>query len=254
MVGTTSSPKGNRYTHFQAVRNWLDRAEDQFESGQDMLASATLMLAQAELRLVVEGVMSGDAAADHTEPKKRVRIFPVLRTSLGVAALAACLVLGIVIGRMGNIGVTDPGQSPIMQQSPVIQIADGQDISDTGEQAVADQLPEDETPVLVAEAPTESESPAEDETVTVSDPEEPVYTPPVVNRPRTPVRVSEPVPEPVDVSDVPVEPEVVLTGETGPDDGISSIDESPSGLINPAEVTLNTVRTLTDLLISGDAE
>ena len=118
MSGLLSPGKGKNSQHFQAARDWLDRAESQIESGMDIMAASTLMLAQAELRLAVESIASGTSVAEPEFQPKLVRFPNVSRILLGGVAVAACLVLGLMIGRMT---VPAPGTSTVQTPVQIVQ-------------------------------------------------------------------------------------------------------------------------------------
>jgi hypothetical protein len=257
MSGTSSPIRGKKSQHFQAARNWLDRAESQIESGMDIMAASTLMLAQAELKLVVESIASGPAI-EETHLKPKIFRFPKgARNLLGGAAIAACLILGIAIGRM-----TLPVNGFVQNQNP-LQIAQ----TEINENNIPDQNPSDNQPIT-APTPDESilsvddngpealagatltetgEETGENPAVTSTpQPEAPVSAPPsrphrthVANNPVNTIATapSETVSEPPSIPDSPDIAEI-LPGES------ETIHEQ----ISSAEVALRTILALSDRL------
>ena len=144
MSGTSRPRSGDNGLHFKAARIWLDRAEKQFSSGESVIAAATLMLAQAELKIIVEEVASGAVKPQPVKRGNPFRLAPVARDVVTITALAACLMIGIFVGR---------AYAPI-----------------------APWVITEPTPIAIAQAPSEiPNSPA----VTQTQPVEPVETPTV---------------------------------------------------------------------------
>jgi len=243
MSGIPITPKGIRESRIQAAHSWLDRAEAQFASGQDVIAAATLMLAQAELKLMVESAMAEVPVTTSVldrAPKIRKKFF-VSRNALAVASMAACLVIGLVLGQyINNPAPTQPeGVIP-----SVVQIADETPV--TLEQPATD---------IAVEEPQQGELPG---TMLANGPSQPVEitesaieitapipTPRPVYRPR-------PEPEPVNTIIVPDVPEPIATVEETPSDTVpiqTNVADIPSGNeINPAEVALRTIQALSQRL------
>ncbi|MCX6646271.1 MAG: hypothetical protein NTY09_07935 [bacterium] len=260
MSGTSSPIRGKKSQHFQAARNWLDRAESQIESGMDIMAASTLMLAQAELKLAVESIASGPAI-EETEYKPKILRFPkVSRNILGGIAIAACLVLGIAIGR-----ITLPGNGIIQNQNPmqIAQTGITENITPgqipSGDQLITEPAPDESVLPIADNGPealagatlTETGEEISENPVVTSTPQPnvPVYAPPsrphrthVTNNPVNtnlqPVETpSETVSEPPSIPDSPDIAEI-LPGES------EAIHEQ----ISSAEVALRTILALSDRL------
>jgi len=243
MSGTPNSPQGNLGQHLRAARDWLARAEAQFADGQEVLAAATLMLANAELKLLVEGVASG-AAAEKYVPRSRVfRIAPLARTLLGAASLAACFAFGMALGRAWTTpsAIPQPGET----LSAVVQIAQ------------APEIPEAEAirPEVVAEEPSE---PLLEETQEVGEEAVPVAETPPAPRPAPRTRPQSRPAEaarPVDISAPELHPEAGAPVEPQPVEPVEAVEaQPPSSEISIAEVALRTIQALSQRLMHGELE
>jgi len=250
MSGNPSSPKGIRNDRIKAAHNWLDRAEQQYASGQDILAVATLMLAQAEMKLMIETASASSHVTETvSEPIPETKKgLAVSRNVIAAAAMAACLVVGLVLGQFLNQPA--PVQ-PSGDSTPVINLAG--EIPDQPVQLPYVQPDEEsqadlQSEVLLAEEtliPEEFSTPVI-ETITPPPAPRPVYSP----RPR---------PEPVTVAEAPVSdiPEPLATFDEASSDTTpqeTGVDDTPSGNeISSAEVALRTIQALTERLLLEDA-
>ena len=239
MSGNSISPDGNKARHIRAARDWLSRAEAQFNDGQEVLAAATLMLANAELKLLVEDVANVTVADEPVIRPRPFRLSPLSRTLLGAASLAACLVIGIALGR-----ILAPAPTILPSDTPVQAIQ----ISETPERQVETvfEIPE----IVRIEIPLEPvEETVPEEPVILADASPPQPSP-AVHRPRpgvthTPqpaedITPSEPpAPEPVE-SDLPTE-----TVESEP----TTVSHS----ISAEEVALRTIQALSNRLLNGES-
>jgi hypothetical protein len=234
MSGKTSSPDGNTARHIRAARDWLSRAEAQFADGRDVLAAATLMLANAELKLLVEDVASG-AATD--EPVTRVnpfRLSPLSRTLLGAASLAACLVIGVALGRLW---APAPSMLPTRTPATAVQIAE------TPEQPIATVFEVPGTTRIVISPVSIGEAQPE-EPVMVADASTPQPAP-AVHRPRP--RVTH-TPQPAE--------EISPPEPVGTERPVEAAEPEPSpaaNAISPEEVALRTIEALSDRLLNGES-
>lgn len=249
MSGKPRTPSGDRDQHIQAARNWLDRAEKQFSDGQSVLASATLMLARAELKLTIEAVTAGVIETVPEKHRTPFRLVPVTRTVVGAAALAACLLLGIAVGWMFSPPPpmdpeTDRGTlqlSHVPDQTPAtVAIVDEplMEIPVEIEPAVSDEE------ILIAEASTPIVAPSEETPPEITPSPAPVY------RPRPVYRPVEPEPMEPAITEEPQTPE--------PSDGVEFADtEMPAiagEMFHPAELTLRTIQALSERITSEDGE
>lgn len=253
MSDSSSSPKGKKHLHLQAARNWLDRAESQIESGMDIMAASTLMLAQAELKIMVEKI-AVSPVTESTQQKSRPSAIPrVSRALLAGAAVAACLVFGMAIGRM---------TAPTVEMAPIQLTQAGTIIPDNPQIPVADEEPAGLIPVvdesiLIVDAP-DREAVAGmafprpgDETIDTGigphGPPLPVTVDTTVSSsppPRapyySPVTESQPVETPATVaSTLPATPEEPLAAEE---------TLTPETVLSSAEVALWTILALSDRL------
>ena len=240
MSGTPPSPHRDQDVHIRAAREWLARADEQFAAGESVMAAATLMLAQAELRLLVERVASAVPAPLEARAPTPFKFLPLGRTLIGATALAACLILGVFIGRAWTPEVAVPGPTQLAGQAP------SGELPVEPMQLPAVQPAEPATPVeevsaasqeetLLAEAPT-APSPAP------SPPHRAVRRPPQQATPsgsETPATVGESKPEEATAS----HPEEPGTAETAGEERIPA-----------AEVALRTIRALSERLLRGDAK
>lgn len=259
MSGSSSPRKGKNSRHFQAARDWLNRAESQIDSGMDIMAASTLMLAQAELRLVVESIASG-TVVEKPELKPRVLGFPpVSRVLLGGVAVAACLILGMAIGRMT---IPDMGQATGQEPVRIVQAEIPENV--TSEQVPVFE-PESEIPVVIidelddpmvdsgieAVAGTTFPEPVEEPVIWESPPSVPVSAPPVSHQPASDTSVPEEThPQPVETppDDVSTPPSI----EDRPHAADAATGEGAShGKISSAEVALRTILALSDRLKEG---
>jgi len=249
MSGIPITPKGIRESRIQAAHNWLYRAEDQFASGQDVMAAATLMLAQAELKLMIESAMAEVPATTSVldrAPKLKKR-FAVSRNVLAVASMAACLVIGLVLGQyINHPAPTQPaGVIPTIVQTadeiPVTLEPPAADI------AVEEPQYEELSGTMLANGPSQPVEITEPATEITA----PIPTPRPVYRPR-------PEPEPSNIIIVPDVPEPIATVEETPSGTVpaqTNVVDIPSGNdgndgneINPAEVALRTIQALSQRL------
>ncbi len=250
MSGTPSLPSGDRTRHIRAARDWLRRAEEQFSAGESVLASATLMLAQAELKLIVESVAAGAIETDTTPRPSGFRLARSARLAMGVAAMAACLLLGIYMGRAwapqpDGAGVDTPA---------VIQIAEKPEVS-SEPPADAPEFPGPEQTVEEIVGPSIEELQEPDDAQVIVAETEPVTPPP---SPRRTVYAPRPAPAPEEMEPVevaapqPVESPPVETTEIPewPKPPRAEPDSDPEE-IHPAEVTLRTIQALSDRLLNG---
>jgi len=225
------SPRDKRL-HIQAARNWLDRAEKQFSDGETVIASATLMLAQAELKLLVEHAIASEPVHthEHHSRKSGFRFLPISRTLLGAAGLAACMLIGLAIGRVtAGQTFTEPSFIPGTIQTASEQ----QSLIHPDEPAVSSIEDIESTQTIEAE-----------ETLIAMAP--PVETTPVY-RPR-PSRTA-PAPE---LEQPIASPEYMI--ETTEISTPISVEPSPAEFISPAELALKTILALTDRIQSEGAE
>jgi hypothetical protein len=233
----TFSPR-DKGLHFQAARDWLDRAEKQFSGGESVMASATLMLAQAELRLLVESVASGSviATVERGSRPRGHRLLPMARTLLGAAALAACMLIGLAVGRItapqqaqfpgvvpGSIHMASTAEP---QVQPSAQPVEPEVQKPNIEQTVQSGGEE----ILIAEAPPAEPSPA------------PTHAPRPAYRPPSPE-----APEPAETG-APSTPE--------PAEPVEIVAAEPvlSDFLHPAELALRTIQALSGRLLAEDAE
>lgn len=250
MSGSSFSPKGKKHQHFNAARDWLDRAESQIESGMDIMAASTLMLAQAELKIMVESIALSQVT--EAQPKPRPSAIPrVSRALLAGAAVAACLVFGMAIGRltvptvdMAPVQLTQAGA--ILPDSPQIPVADE-------ESAGLIPVVDESIPIVDApdrEAVAGMAFPAtDDETIdTGIEPYGPpltVSSPPPPREPYySPVTESQPaeIPSPV-ASTLPLTPEKPQAEGSQPEEILP-----PEPVLSSAEVALWTILALSDRL------
>ena len=231
MSGTPHPPRGNNGRHIQAARDWLDRAEQQFSAGQSVIAAATLMLAQAELRIVVEGVAQAAPRPESQPRTNPFRLTPVARNAIAVASLAACLLMGIFLGRVivpgSPAGITAPGPIQIAQVQPPETTPPSQ-----VEQPVVNPI---EEPTSVESGPSEvmaAETPAPESNHV-----------PRYSHPRSaPAQTNEPVPTEQPEPPVPVIAPPPLEPQ----------DAAPlTTAILPSEVALETIRALSERLWEG---
>jgi len=241
MSGSLQPPIGDRCTHIQAARDWLNRAEEQFAGGENVLASATLMLAQAELKLMVESVVAGACAPGPCKSDTGFRLARTARTAIGVAALAASLIMGIFLGRVlvPNTSVPSGTAGPvqIVQAPPVTQATPVTPPEQVEVTSTTQGTEEGPTAVLSAELPQ---------------PE--LANPP---RHRRPVpSLSPALPEPVGATQPqpsPGAPENEASALTSrPYESVQPSPEIP--LIHPAELALRTIRALSERLLEGEKQ
>ena len=240
MSGLPDSPDGNQDHRIQAARDWLVRAEKQFADGQEVLAAATIMLAQAELRLMVEGVAGSSVAKTPKPGLRKFRMPRFGRTLIGAAALAACFVFGLFIGQV--TGVPGPSLDQPDETQPIIQIAEE---ATTPAAREPEQEPGVAEPVL--DIPDLDEVTEVDEEVFVA--EAPPVTRPVY-RPRPSLAGESELPETAPEvrqirNPLPQDPEPELI----PDElsVVADVDAASSeGEISTAEVALAAVRFLSE--------
>jgi len=248
MSGLPASPDGNQDQRIQAARDWLNRAEEQFADGQEVLAAATLMLAQAELKLKVEGI-SGTATVEPPYPgPRRFRMPFIGRSILGAAALAACFLVGMVIGQYGNFSVRDIGQPD--EPATVIQIAAGEPTPVTIDPAIESFTEEPEFAAMEPETPVEA---VEEVHLAEAPPvPRPVYRPrPVVTSEPEPSETTSPVRQTRNPLPTDTEPDLI------PDEPVVVADvdaASSEGEISTAEVALATVRFLSERFLERGTE
>lgn len=237
MSGSFQPPVGDRCTHIQAARDWLNRAEEQFAGGENVLASATLMLAQAELKLMVESVVAGACAPGPRKSDTGFRLARTARTAVGIAALAASLMMGIFLGRVlvPNTSVPSGTAGPvqIVQAPPVTKATPGAPFEQVEIPSTTQGAEEGPTAVLSAELPQ---------------PE--LANPP---RHRRPVPSLSPAgPEPAAAS-TPTAPESEGSAPVSrPHDSVETPPEIP--VIHPAELALRTIRALSERLLEGEKQ
>ena len=241
MSGNPLFSNRDQNLHFQAARDWLNRAESQVSDGQHVMASATLMLASAELKLMIEG-LSARVATLAAQPSKS--IFTLLKLNPGIVgaiAMAGCLLFGIWVGQM-----IPSNPSVVPEQASGVSLA-----SDT-------EKPVDRA--LMAKLPKVAENPAENTIIeeTPADAVEAAETEAAESQPTAPRRTStrpraranpiieEPVAEAASSEPVTVsEPEPVNVSEPA--------DNQPVKL-NAAELSLRTIRALTERMLDGMSE
>lgn len=234
MRGESHPDPGSRSLHIEAARDWLRRAEEQLAEGESVLAAATLMLAQAEIKLLIEGVAERVAVEVPGTHRGRFQLAPLFRSAAAVAALAACLILGIVVGRVTTQGPAvsqDGGISVSQVPAPVtIQPFPPFGPPAPSQEASEPVLAEGPSAVLSAEVPEPG-------------PARQYRTRPVSPQPVLPEPASSfgtlPAPEPA------VEPRPPLP---------AALPEAPEYVVQPAEVALETVRALNERLAEGAAE
>ena len=239
MSGNTISPDGNKARHIRAARDWLSRAEAQFSDGQEVLAAATLMLANAELKLLVEDVAIGAVADEPASRPRPFRLSPLSRTLLGAASLAACLVIGITIGRLQ---APAPANLPIDTPASVLQLAE------TPERQVETVF---EIPGTVRiEIPREPVGEtAQEEPVILAD-ASPPQPAPTVQRPRPRVtHTSQPVEEVMPSEPPSPEP----AASELPTETVEPEPSTASHSISAEEVALRTIQALSDRLLNGES-
>jgi len=214
------------------------------------MAAATLMLAQAELKLMVESVTSDVPVTTSVldrAPKIRKR-FVISRNVLTVASMAACLVIGLALGQyINNPAPTQPtGVIPtIVQTADEIPVA----LEQRATEIAVEEPQQGELPgTLLANGPSQPVEIVEPATEITA----PIPTPRPVYRPR-------PVPEPSNVVAVEERPEPIATVEEIPSDTVpaqANVVDIPSGNdgneINPAEVALRTIQALSQRLFLND--
>lgn len=239
MSGTPSSPTRDRDVHIRAARDWLARADEQFASGEPVMAAATLMLAQAELKLLVERVASTVPAPAESRPSPSFRLLPFGRTLLGAGALAACLVVGVFLGRAmalspGSAPAQIAGQAPAEIPAEPVQIPSTHPAETGPPEEKVSTPPEEET--RLAEVPSEVSAAQSPPRRTVR--RQPVHT--VSPAAEAPEAVEEPKPETVAAP-----PPEDLQGSPEPvaEDGIAA-----------AEVALRTIQALSQRLLMGEVE
>ena len=232
MSSTPHPPRGDNSRHMQAARNWLDRAEQQFSAGQSTIAAATLMLAQAELKIVVEGVAQATPRPESRPRTNPFRLVPVMRNAMAVASLAACLLMGILLGRAmapgSPAGIATPGPIQIAQveqpaEAPPAKV----------EQPVANPT---EGPTVIEGGPSEvmaAETPAPAST------HAPRYSHPRTSAAETsePAPVEQPEPPVPVIAPPPLEPPEAAPIATA---------------ILPSEVALETIRALSERFLEGN--
>ncbi len=242
MSGSYTSPHGNQSEHLKAAHDWLARAEQQFASGQEIIAAATLMLAQAEMKLLVEGVASVSPVEKAGAKPRAGRLLPIGRSILAVAGLAACMLIGIAIGRamMPQTSLIVPIETP----APVIQISETEPVGNLT--AVSPASTQEQTP-LVADAGVI------DQRENTGVPETP--------KPVTPIRHPSPTrPQPVSIhnpeaSSPPPEPLAPEPAVSEPATETSEVVPAPSERgISAAEVALRTIRALSARLLREDTK
>jgi len=247
MIGNNPSMDGNKDRRIQAARDWLNRAENQFDSGQDVLAAATLMLAQAELKLMVEKV-AGVSVSTLVEPRpRRFSLLPIGRTLIGAVALAACFLFGLYFGNAYN--PTAPSVLPGDSVTHAVQIADaGEAVPLTEPVEVIPAIP---TPTI--EEPSEAVGPEEPSPVE-GDHAAPAFEPAPSRPIYRPRPAYTPIPEPEPVVYEPVLPVAVnIVDETpGVTAGVDTV--SSEGEISEAEVALATIRFLSERLLMEESE
>ncbi len=231
MSGTYTSPDGKRGQRIQAAHEWLVRAEKQFSDGQDVMAAATLMLAQAEMKLIVEGVAT-DVVKTKPAPIARVKRPRIAgRTIFAIASLAACFLIGIMLGR---VTVPPVQVEPVGTSSPVIRIAEAEP---------SPVAPLDIGPALIEEGTVgEPVSPEKD----IVEDEIPVVETPSPAPAWRPARRPSPSPEPA-VIPVTEEPELVVVEPPSKPADVDSV--SSESRISSAEVALRTIQALSERLL-----
>jgi len=238
MIGNSSSQCREYSVHFQAARDWLSKAEKELASGQEVMAAAILMLAQAELKLAIEKVAEGARAKPISLRKKPVfRSVPIARGLAIAAALAACFALGIYMGRAST-----PGE---VIKAPEVEAPLA--IVESAPQAVQPEETnltlEEEASTLVAEKPEE-----------IAQEEEPSVPRVASVRPRI-RRGTEPSPVRTGAPEATFEPvtskaeEIVVVATLEPE-AASSMQKPEAAA---AEVTLETVRALSERLLQREA-
>jgi len=233
------SPRGDAQCHIEAARDWLCRAEKQFRTGQSIMGAATLMLAQAEMKLAVEGVGTQVSIPDTDYPKPTLRLNRMGKTAFTAIAFAACLIFGIFLGHAIN---------PYPSDNAIPRIADsGQSISSipgqpggipsteilqptTGEEG---SVPTESAGITAVESMGTSDSSAEK---SVESGNRPSAKPSGISH-REPAGIPVAIPE-----------TRAGISETQSDESAEVSSPSSSEEISPAEVTLRTIRALAERL------
>ena len=239
MSGSYTSPHGNQSEHLKAAHDWLARAEQEFASGQEIMAAATLMLAQAEMKLLVEGVASVSPVEKAGAKPRAGRLLPIGRSILAVAGLAACMLIGIAIGRamMPQGSQILPGET----SAPVVQISETEPVGDLTAVSPASTQ---ETPLVadagVIDQPENTGVPETPQPITPIRHPSPTHHQPVSTQ--NP-EASSPLPEPP-------APEAAVSK---PATETSEVVPAPAERgISAAEVALRTIRALSARLLRED--
>lgn len=244
MSGNSPTPYGEQNLHIDAARDWLNRAESQLSDGQPILASANLMLAQAELRLLVEGIVSSASEPVAERRKSGITVGFLKPRLIGAVAMAACLIIGIAIGNiaartsMPSIDATTPSQSLVAEIPGTNEIR-----QETVVPEIVPEIPEVE---IVTEGTAGQDEISQQPEILITDasPSRPrrTYSPRPSPEPAIePLPGSASVPEPSNVSETEPEPPLMTAG--------FAYDN-----LNTAELSLRTIRILTDKMSGGNAE
>jgi hypothetical protein len=215
------------------------------------MAASTLMLAQAELKIMVESIALS-TVTESAQPKSRPSGIPrVSRALLAGAAVAACLVFGMAIGRM---------TAPTVEMAPVQLTQAGTIIPDSPQVPVTDEESAGLIPVVDESIPIVDASDHEavagmvfpapdDETIDTGiepyGPPLPVSSAPPPREPYySPVTESQPVETPSTVaSTLPATPEEPQAAGSHPEETLA-----PETVLSSAEVALWTILALSDRL------
>jgi hypothetical protein len=231
MIGTTHSPSGDQGRRIQAAQDWLRRAEDQFDAGQAISATATLMLAQAELKLAIEAVASGVKTSHPVRKSNPFKLAPILRTVATTSALAACLLIGIIAGR---ISAPNPGPANFAPVGiPMAQVPN------TGQPEQQFTIPE--------QPDTGAESVASEST----GPESAGTSPSHYRRPNISHQAPIDAVENVKIPEPPSQPSPVISPL--PESPIPVDNYVPAKVfVHPAEVALETIRAISERLLEEE--
>lgn len=169
MSGQHTSHFGRSSLHLEAARDWLARAEQKLTAGESVMAVADLMLAQAEIKLLVEHTSRGKRRSVQTSRGPAFRIAPVARKTAYIGALAACLIFGMILGRLvlpvhqpdaeeiSPVPIAsseEPRQYPLMaSEQPVLEETGPTNVSSGEWNAGNEAIPEAPKPVKMAKKP-----------------------------------------------------------------------------------------------------
>ncbi|HEX9744914.1 MAG TPA: hypothetical protein VGB30_05755 [bacterium] len=231
--------------HLVAARDWIGRAEKQFSDGQGILASSTLLLAQAELKIVVERTALTVAPMRKESKTAKKAVLPI-RQLVTVGAMAACLVIGLALGKFTVVApaveIPDSVNQSMLAENTSVPEA-GNDTGSIPNFSILPELTNDisnEDPILLAGADPSAETPVTNDHPAFTNT---VYSPPAVSR----------VPdtmEPVDTAAD--EPAVIITADE-PD--MASTEHVRGGeKVDSDKISLNVVRSLSERILGEHTE